>query len=99
MIILALPQEFLMIKDMTICKKNNTETLKDLYPSWSSSISIHETAKECQLHCASEKYCCGCMMVCNETCKWNAVSDCDHKGNSKATDKQCLSKKPGEPSI
>ena len=52
-------------------------------------------SKDCKLYCASQKSCCGCIKICNVTCQWNALTDCERLWNSGLHCKQCVSEKPG----
>ena len=50
--------------------------------------------KECELYCATKRSCCGCIQVCNVTCQWNAISDCERMMTSNQGSEKCLSEKP-----
>ena len=84
------PDEFLSVQNNV--EINGLETTQT-HSSYNIMAS-YGTERDCKLHCASEKRCCGCMTSCWGTCKWNAITDCEQMGGSKPADKQILTKKP-----
>ena len=81
------------------CDQNNIDILRMpnlSYQSVSDVIASYVTATDCELYCASEKTCCGCKKICNETCNWNAVVDCERDDYLNSASKQCLLEKPGK---
>ena len=59
-------------------------------------VTSNLTEEDCKLYCASKKSCCGCTMLCNVTCQWNALTDCERAGNVTPVREQCTSRKPGK---
>ena len=92
------PQEFPKLENDAQCKLNITEMLKTHETSHASSgvnVSSYLTAKDCKLYCASNSSCCGCIKVCDVTCKWYSLTDCERWRNSNSDIEQCLAEKPG----
>ena len=60
------------------CKDQGIEVLEsfnclDIAPSRTIGKSLAQN--ECEFYCSSEERCWGCIEVCQEPCKWNAVID------------------------
>ena len=64
--------------------------------SSNSSISTDMIISECEIYCALERRCWGCLKVCNVTCQWIAVTNCDKRTREKHSIKQNLSQKTGK---
>ena len=95
---LAFPQEFRNLENASDCKKDRIATSKTIAmpdPPLENTTTLHVTEKECKLYCASAKSCWGCSKVCNETCKWNAVTSCEQVENIFSPAKKSSSKKLG----
>ena len=91
------PQDFLNSKNDAHVRKNRNKTDKEFFPErpWmDEKTSSYVTVKDCKLYCASERRCCGCIKVCNDTCRWNTLTDCERPNDSNPAKKQNLSRKP-----
>lgn len=64
--------------------------------SMDSSVGISFAKSKCKLYCASEERCWGCIKVCNSTCQWKAVTECERKNATKISLNQSSSQKPGK---
>ena len=84
------------LENTNTCKENGTETLKVFTaPNLNNTIEKPGAAKRCKLYCASIKSCWGCTKICNETCNWNAVTECQPNDNFEPLGKQSTLQKLG----
>ena len=96
---LALPHEFINLKNSASCKNNKTKLLKEFAMSVPALHQIpgkHVAQIECELYCASEKTCWGCIQFSNDTFAWNAVSDCNQADTSEQLQIENKSQKLGK---
>ena len=100
MFILVFPQDFVDHQNVDICKENGTEMLKGHIMAQFSldhTIARYGTAKDCKLYCASSKSCCGCERICNVSCEWYSLKNCEQRKNLTQTCHPKSSEKPGKP--
>ena len=93
----AFPQDFIRHENSASCKENSPGHLKVFkIPHFSLKYKISNSvaAFECELYCASTKTCWGCLNICNKTCQWNAITNCERKDSTKDPAKQISSTKP-----
>ena len=65
-------------------------------PSSNHTIDEILSVRECELFCASEKTCWGCIKTCNETCGWSATTDSQPKKDPRHLGKPNALQKPGK---